>query len=61
MEKQSQKIKTENLKKMRLIIGSVLFIFIVLMHAFFGVNVWLIAIPGALMGIDPSDILPKKQ
>ena len=31
------------------------------MHAAYDVNIWLVAIPGALMGIDPAEFLPKRK
>ena len=61
MTNELNKNKQQDLKKMKLIIGSVLFVFMVIMHAAYEVNIWLVAVPGALMGIDPSILLPNKQ
>jgi hypothetical protein len=47
--------------RLKLIIGSILFMFIVVMHAIYEVNIWLVAIPGALMGIDPTQFLANKK
>lgn len=47
--------------RLKLVIGAILFIFVVFMHAQYGVSIWLVAIPGGLLGIDPRDFLANKK
>lgn len=46
----------------RLFIGAVLFVFLIIIHVFFKeIPIWLIAIPGFLMGIDFKEIINLKK
>jgi len=51
----------DHFRLLQLFIGSGLIVFLVIMSAFVKIEPWLYIFPGALLGIDFSDILKGKK
>jgi len=57
-----KRVKNENLEKTKLFIGVFLMVFMILIHVFVQeLPLWLMGIPGFLMGFDPRDWVSFKD